>query len=113
MGHRAVVDELLVGTARFAADLPEPGALVLAFVTSPFAHARIDAIDTSAAATTPGVVAVYTAAELPTVPIHEIALIPETFAQPALAVDEVRYVGEYVVAIVGQSAAAVADAAEL
>ena len=47
--------------------------------------------------------AVFTASDLPTVPIHEIALIPESFAQPALADGEVRFAGEYVVAIVAET----------
>ena len=104
---------MLDGSAAFTADLPPADALVLTFVSSPFAHARIDRIDGRAAASAPGVVAVFTAADLPTVPIHEIALIPEVFAQPALADGEVRFAGEYVVAIVAETDAAAADAAEL
>src|SRR6188508_1829567 len=69
--------DLLDGTAGFAADLAPHDALHLAFVTSPVAHARIERLDTSEAAAAPGVRAVYTATDLPTVPIHEIALIPE------------------------------------
>ena len=105
--------DLLDGTAGFAADLAPHDALHLAFVTSPVAHARIERLETSEAAAAPGVRAVYTATDLPTVPIHEIALIPEAFAQPALADGEVRFVGEYVVAIVAESLAAAVDAAEL
>jgi carbon-monoxide dehydrogenase large subunit len=105
--------DLLDGSAGFTADLPPVDALHLTFVTSHHAHARIERIDTNSAAAAPGVVAVYTAADLPTVPIHEIALIPESFAQPALADAEVRFAGEYVVAIVAESATAAADAAEL
>ena len=107
-----MVDDLLDGSARFAADLPVE-ALVLRFVTSTEAHARLERIATEAAAAVPGVVAVLTATTLPTVPIHEIALIPVEHAQPALAEGEVRFVGEQVVAVVAETAAIAADAAEL
>jgi aerobic carbon-monoxide dehydrogenase large subunit len=113
MADRAVTDELLDGSAHFTADLHADGALVLAFVTSPVARARIVHVDTTPAAIQPGVVAVFTASDLPTVPIHEIALVPEEFAQPALADGEVRYVGEYVAAVVAESAAVAEDAVEL
>lgn len=61
----------------------------------------------------PGVVAVYTAAELGLVPLWEIAIIPPEFAQPPLATDTVRYVGERVVAVVAESLAEALDGAEL
>ena len=77
MTDRAVTDELLDGSAHFTADLHADGALVLTFVTSPVARARIVHLDTTPAAIQPGVVAVFTASDLPTVPIHEIALVPE------------------------------------
>ena len=112
MALRTAVLDLLDGSAAFAADLPPADALHLAFVASPFAHARIEAIDTAVAAALPGVVAVFAAADLPTVPIHEIELIPEEFAQPALAVDEVRFTGEYVAAVVADTETAAADAVE-
>src|SRR5215203_3586072 len=55
---------LLTGEARFANDLAVPGALHLAVVRSPYAHARITSIDTSPATALPGVVAVYTGPDL-------------------------------------------------
>ncbi len=113
MALRRVGDALLDGSAGFTADLPPADALHLAFVTSPVAHARIERVDTTVATGAPGVVAVFTASDLPTVPIHEIALIPESLAQPSLADGEVRFAGEYVVAIVAETPAAAADAAEL
>jgi aerobic carbon-monoxide dehydrogenase large subunit len=113
MPFRSDARALLDGSACFAGDLPQPELLHLAFVASPFAHARIDAIDTAAAASAPGVVAVFTAVDLPTVPIHEIDLIPQELAQPALADGEVRFAGEYVAAVVAESAADAVDAAEL
>ena len=55
---------LLTGEAKYTNDLPVAGALSLAVVRSPYAHARILRIDTAAAAAAPGVVAVYTGADL-------------------------------------------------
>jgi carbon-monoxide dehydrogenase large subunit len=103
---------LLDGAARFAADLPVAGVLQLVFVRSPHAHAEIVSIDTTDAARMPGVVAVFTAADLSLVPVWEIHSIPEVLGQPPLAVDMVRYVGERVVAIVASTFAEALDAAE-
>jgi carbon-monoxide dehydrogenase large subunit len=100
------------GEARFAGDLAQAGALSLVFVSSTVAHARIQ-VDASAARTLPGVVGVFTAADLDLEPIHEIAAIPERFAQPPLAGDTVGYVGEYVAAVVADTEAIAVDAAEL
>ena len=83
------------------------------FVRSPVAHTCITAIETAPAAAAPGVRGVFTAADLPMLPIWEIQLIPEVLAQPPLAVEVVRYVGERVVAVVAESLAAALDAAEL
>src|SRR5262249_46045617 len=56
--------ELLTGEARFVDDLSVPGALHVALVRSPHAHARIRSINTAAAKAMDGVVAVYTGPEL-------------------------------------------------
>ncbi|HEX7094515.1 MAG TPA: xanthine dehydrogenase family protein molybdopterin-binding subunit [Acidimicrobiales bacterium] len=105
-------DGLLDGRARFAADVPVDRPLHLHFVRSPYAHARITSVHVDAATSMPGVVAVFTAADLDLVPIWEIHLIPDTFGQPPLACDVVRHVGERVVAIVAESLAAAIDASE-
>ena len=55
---------LLTGEAKYTADLPIPGALHLAILRSPYAHARITGIDLSGALAAPGVVAAYTGADL-------------------------------------------------
>src|SRR5689334_16378108 len=54
----------LLGRGRFVADIELPGVLHCAIVRSPHAHARIRKIDTSAASTAPGVVAVFTGADM-------------------------------------------------
>ena len=56
--------ELLTGRATYVGNLALPGALHLHFVRSPMAHAELAGIDTTAAAAAPGVVAVFTAADL-------------------------------------------------
>jgi carbon-monoxide dehydrogenase large subunit len=104
-------DRLLTGTARFAGDLDAPGLAHLVFVRAPLAHGRIAHIDTAEAVSLPGVLAVFTAADLDLEPIWEIHMIPELFAQPPLARDVVRYVGERVVAVVAESLASAVDAA--
>ena len=55
---------LLTGQATFTDDVHLTGMLHVAFVRSDYAHARIKRIDTAAALAMPGVVAVYTAADL-------------------------------------------------
>src|SRR5262249_11534122 len=59
--------EKVAGSTRYAAALPTPvpGLLHARLVLSPYAHATINSIDTSAALATPGVVAVLTAKDLP------------------------------------------------
>jgi len=103
---------LLTGEATFVGDLHVPGMLHLAYVRSPHASARIVSIDAEQATALPGVVAVFAAADLPILPLWEIALVPQELAQPALADGVVRYVGERVVAVVADSLATALDAAE-
>ncbi|HVL84279.1 MAG TPA: xanthine dehydrogenase family protein molybdopterin-binding subunit, partial [Pseudonocardia sp.] len=56
--------DLITGAGTYVADLAVVGVLQLAFVRSPLAHALIRGIDIAAASSAPGVVAVFTAAEL-------------------------------------------------
>jgi carbon-monoxide dehydrogenase large subunit len=105
--------ELLTGAAQFTGDLACPGVLDVVYIRSPVAAAHIASIDTTKAAAADGVVAIYAGGDLDVLPVWEIALIPEDFAQPVLATDVVRYAGERVVAIVATSVAAGLDAAEL
>ncbi|WP_236796474.1 xanthine dehydrogenase family protein molybdopterin-binding subunit [Amycolatopsis sp. GM8] len=105
--------ELLRGQGSYVGNLRFDGALHVAFVRSPFAHALITAIDTTEAGKAPGVVAVYTAEDLglPSLPVF-IEVNPRCARYP-LASDRVRFVGEPVVAVVAESAVAAADALEL
>ncbi len=112
----------LTGAAQYTADLDEPllaDAVHVHFVRSTIAHARITELDVSEAAAAPGVVAVLTmddiekAGDLPPFGVAVPGMIPDALTRPWLADGVVRFVGEAVVAIVAESAAAAADAAEL
>jgi len=89
--------------------LPElTGAAYVTIVRSPVAHALITGIDTSAATEMPGVVAVLTSADLPAPPEDA-----DPTAEPLLAADRVRYVGEPVALVLTESRYQGEDAAEL
>jgi 2-furoyl-CoA dehydrogenase large subunit len=109
-------NRLLRGRGRFADDIKLREMLYLRFVRSPFAHAKILSIDTSAAEALPGVICTLTGAEIVphTQPFIEIA--PDAAGRIKdypLAVGKVRYQGEPVVAIVAESPGMADDAAEL
>ncbi|HEX7354450.1 MAG TPA: xanthine dehydrogenase family protein molybdopterin-binding subunit [Mycobacteriales bacterium] len=92
------------------------GALRATFVRSPIAHARITSIDTSDALAADGVVAVLTAADLAGVPETQappMPFLPAPMAQPLLAKDVVRFVGEPVAVVLTDDAYQGEDAAEL
>ena len=105
--------ELLTGRATYVGNLALPGALHLHFVRSPMAHAELAGIDTTEAAAAPGVVAVFTAADLNLPAHHGLFAVNPQLPRPPLATDRVRFVGEAVAVVVAESAAAAADAADL
>ncbi len=89
--------------------LPElTGAAYVTIVRSPVAHALITGIDASAATEMPGVVAVLTSADLPAPPEGG-----DPTAEPLLATDRVRYVGEPVALVLTEGRYQGEDAAEL
>jgi len=119
---------LLVGASQYLDDLDARGALHVAILRSPHAHARIRSIDTSAAERLPGVAAVVTAASLgaangpfphPTwfPPNDAIAATARAEARPEqirlLAAERVRYVGEPVAAVVAADRYLAEDALDL
>ena len=110
-------ERLLRGRGRYTDDLDE-GALHGCFVRSPYAHARIRAIDARAAREAHGVRAVYTAADLPFGDMDLPLLIPHPAlthgrTQRCLASEIVRYAGEAVAFVVAQDRYLAEDAAEL
>ena len=115
--QRVEDDRLLRGQGRFTDDIGE-GALECCFVRSPYAHARIKSIDVTSAGEMPGVVAVYTAADLPFGGVDLPLLIPHPNlthgrTQRCLASEIVRYAGEAVAFVVAESRYVAEDAAEL
>jgi len=113
---------LLAGRGQFVDDVPASGEVYIAFLRSPYAHARIASVDVSAARAAPGVLAVWTGAELAQAGVKPIPTAAEfrradgktTVSPPrrALAHEYVRFVGEAVVAVVAESRKAARDAVE-
>jgi len=92
------------------------GACHVFFVRSPVAHARISRIDTSAASQAPGVLAVYTAADLADLPLVDPAMagvVNAAMRRPLLATELVRFVGDAVAAVVTEHLYQGEDAVEL
>ena len=109
-------NRLLRGRGRFADDIKMREMLYLRFVRSPFAHAKITRVDTSAAEALPGVIATLTGAEIEkhVQPFIEIAPDPAgKIKDYPLAISKVRYQGEPVVAVIAESPAVADDGAEL
>jgi CO/xanthine dehydrogenase Mo-binding subunit len=109
-------NRLLRGRGKFADDIKLRDMAYLRFVRSPYAHARILSVDTSAAEALPGVVCVLTGQEVAsqTQPFIEIAPEPGgKIRDYPLAISKVRYQGEPVAAVVAESASLADDAAEI
>ena len=110
---------LLTGEAKFTNDLAIPGALHLAVVRSPYAHAKITRLDLSAAKAAPGVVAVYSGADAQQLwasPMPSAWPVTADMKNPPhypLAVDKVCYVGDGVACVLATTDTAARDAAEL
>src|SRR5215218_7321110 len=110
---------LITGAATYVDDIKLPGLTYAAILRSPYAHARITAIDVTAARRAPGVVAVYTGADIKdkVVPVPCAWNVPncdlKVPAHPLLAVDTVRYVGDAVALVVAETRAAARDALDL
>ena len=108
---------LVIGAGRFADDISFRHQLHMRVVRSSHAHGNIVSIDTAAARAMPGVVAVWTSADivdLPPIDFRE-GRIPalEPYRQPVLAREKVRYVGEPVAAVFAHDPYAAEDAADL
>ncbi len=131
LGTRVIRTEdprLLTAGGVYVDDLRTPelnGAARLTFVRSPYAHARITGIDTAEAAQAPGVIAVLTASDMDDLPAPPPASEGEgggeggpmplggAWAEPLLAVDTVRFVGEPVAVVITDGSYAGEDAADL
>jgi aerobic carbon-monoxide dehydrogenase large subunit len=106
-------ERLLTSGGVYVSDLDLPGVASVVYVASTAAHARIVDVDTKRAGGADGVLGVYAIAdlELGDYPVSDPAFPPE-MRRPMLAREVVRFVGEPIVAIVAETAAAATDAAE-
>ncbi|HET6630688.1 MAG TPA: xanthine dehydrogenase family protein molybdopterin-binding subunit [Woeseiaceae bacterium] len=121
--RRSEDQRFITGSGRYTDDLAFDGQAFLYFFRSPYAHGIVTRLDTGEAQRSPGVIAVYTAADLAEAGVRDVpgaampasSLTPARRAlrQPPLARDRVRYVGEPVAAIVAETLAQARDAAEL
>ncbi|PYO59676.1 MAG: carbon monoxide dehydrogenase, partial [Gemmatimonadetes bacterium] len=110
---------LITGRATYTDDVKLPGLLYAAVLRSTYAHAKLRKVDVAKAKKAPGVVAVYTGADvrdkLDTVPCAwnvpncDLKVPPH----PPLAVEKVRYVGDGLAMVVAESRAAARDALDL
>src|SRR5262245_16107440 len=105
--------DLITGRGRYVDDIRVDGLASLAFVRSPIAHGRVRGVDAAAALAHPGVIAVLTAADLRIPPFHGFMVLNERCARPPLADGKVRFAGEPVAVVVGETRGAAADGAEL
>ena len=112
----------VTGAGRYVDDINRPGQTYACFVRSPHAHALLRRVDTRSAEAVAGVVSVFTGADLAADKIGGLIcgwLIHDTDgapmragAHPALAQDKVRYVGDHVAVVIGETLAAARDGAE-
>jgi carbon-monoxide dehydrogenase large subunit len=109
----------VAGRGRYTDDISLPRMVHAAFVRSPFAHARIRAIDTAQAKRQPGVLLVMTGAELATLCtgpwVGTLTCFPGMKSAPQypMAVDRACWAGEPVAIVVARTRAEAEDAAEL
>jgi carbon-monoxide dehydrogenase large subunit len=106
----------ITGRGSYVDDVKVPGTTYAAFVRSPHAHARIKRIDSAAAAKHPGVVAIFTGADMTGVNSLPCGwLLPELKVPPhmPLASDAARYVGDPVAVVIAETQDAALDAVDM
>ncbi|HMK68858.1 MAG TPA: xanthine dehydrogenase family protein molybdopterin-binding subunit, partial [Stellaceae bacterium] len=114
--------KLLRGEGRYSDDVSLPGQAYATIVRSRYAHGVIRKIDTAEARAMPGVLAVYTAADIDAAGFGTFKCViafPNRDGTPlraptwaALASDKVRYVGDAIACVVAETALQAKDAAE-
>ncbi len=110
---------LITGSATYTHDIVLPGMVHAAMLRSSHAHARITRIDTEKARVAPGVVAVYTGADIEGAlqPVPCAWLLPDSQLRiapyPCIAKDVVRYTGDIVAAVVAETPYQAQDALDL
>jgi len=113
----------ITGKGQYVDDINRPGQAYAVFVRSPHAHAILKGVDISAAKSAPGVLGVFTGADLAKDKvgnlicgwmIHSKDGTPmKAGPHPALAQGKVRYVGDHVAVVIAETLAQAKDAAEL
>jgi aerobic carbon-monoxide dehydrogenase large subunit len=107
--------ELVTGQARFVDNWTMPGMVWMTIVRPPYVHATLGEIDTSGAASMPGVVGVYTADDLGLGALPFVWPITEDIKVPVhypLTNDKIRFAGDAVAVVVAETRAQASDAAE-
>ncbi|MFT6062313.1 MAG: carbon-monoxide dehydrogenase large subunit, partial [Paracoccaceae bacterium] len=113
---------LLTGHGRFVDDIAPKGAAVAAFLRSPYAHATIKSVDVDAARGAPGVIGVWTGADLDIAIVNDLDSAQQQNRdgtkgakpkRPALASGRVRHVGEGVAMVVAETLEQARDAIDL
>jgi len=119
LGNRVVRREdpgFLTGAATYVDNLQLENAAHLLYVRSTLANGTITELDVEESRTAPGVIAVFSgaeiAAEMGTTP-NVLPMFPEELRRPYVAIDSVKHVGQPVVAILAETMAQALDAAEL
>jgi aerobic carbon-monoxide dehydrogenase large subunit len=114
---------LIRGGGRYTDDIKLPGMVHAVVLRSPYAHAKIKSIDSTAAKAAPGVLAVLTAADVSAAGYGDLP-VPGNLKRrdgspmykaryPILAEDRVRWVGDYIAFVVAETLAQAQDASEL
>ena len=113
---------LITGEGKFVADIELAAAATMAFVRSPYAHAKVKKIDASEALAIPGVLTVYTAADLnplvskpfPFLTVGDGGHLTNVYEQKRfpLASDKVRHVGDPVAVVIADDPYIAVDAVE-
>jgi carbon-monoxide dehydrogenase large subunit len=104
----------ITGAGTYIPNLEPRDAAYVVTVRSPFAHARVNSIDTSSAREAHGVIGVYTAddLDLPDMPLAT-RYIPEGTERPVMARETVRFAGEVLAVVVAETEPAAVDASQL
>ncbi len=104
--------KILTGRGIYVDDVRVPGILHAAVLRSPYAHARIAAIDVAPARQMPGVVAALSGRDAEAYVNPAAAFCAEPVRQDAIAVDRVRFCGEAVAVVAATSRHAAEDACQ-
>src|SRR3989475_4929119 len=108
----------ITGKGRYLDDIKLTAMVHMAILRSPYAHANIRSIDTSAAKAKPGVIAVFTGADIPYNPLPMAwpaggSTLPNNINMPrVLATDSVKWTGEGIAAVVAETPEQAVDALE-